>query len=40
MHEKLLNLLDTFSKVSRDIKSRTINKNINRELALQFGRIF
>ena len=38
MHEKLLNLLDTFPKVSRDIKSRTINKNINRELALRFGR--
>lgn len=38
MHEKLINLLDTFPKVSRDIKSRTINKTINREKALKFGK--
>lgn len=33
-----LNLLQSFPKIVRDIKSRTKNKSQNRELALQFGK--
>lgn len=35
---KLLNLLDTFSNIARDYKSRTINKELNRKLALKFDK--
>lgn len=34
----LLNLLDTFPKVKRDINSRKKNKSYNRELALKFDK--
>ncbi len=33
----LLNLLESFPKIARDIKSRTKNKEINRAKALEFG---
>ena len=36
MQLKQLNLLNSFPKVARDITSRTINKEINRKLALKF----
>ena len=35
---KSLNLLNTFEVIKRDIKARTINKEINRKLALKFDK--
>ena len=37
MSAKQLNLLNSFPKTARDIESRKLNKDINRELALRFG---
>ena len=34
----LLNLLETFPKVKRDVNSRKKNKSYNRELALKFDK--
>jgi len=34
---KKLNLLNTFPKIKRDIKSRKKNKDINRKIAMKFG---
>ncbi len=37
-YPKEYNLLDTFPNISRDYKARTINKSVNRSLALKFGK--